>query len=56
MGGGGKRGGDGKGEEREREGVYFGLKFLKLVVFLFAVVVDFFLGFGAGVFDAFGAV
>lgn len=39
-----------------REDADLFLEFVEFVLFLLAVVVDFLLGFGAGVFDAFGAV
>lgn len=39
----------------DREG-YLRFKLLELLLLLLAVVFDFVLGFGAGIFDAFGAV
>ena len=44
------------GKMGEGKGADLFLEFVELVFFLLAVVVDFLLGFGAGVFDAFGAV
>ncbi len=47
---------EGKRGDRRRGDRYLLLEFFKLAVFLGAIVFDFFLSFGAGVFDAFGTV
>jgi hypothetical protein len=40
----------------EERGIYLSLELLELILFLFLVLFDFFLGFGSGVLYSFGAV